>query len=195
MRSSSPPWRATCSVRRRAGACSTHAARMLRNGCSDTPVSSQRPYTTVALADDTSCPGERGEQRPSCRSRPRRRARRTRNPDVRDERELARERLQLFDASDERGRGARAALGSGMSTGSFVVDRVAAPRSVGAADSMPSQPVATRRSMRTTSGDGSVPNSSIRSDRYCWNARSASACRPALASARISSPRGRSRYG
>ena len=65
------------------------------------------------------------------------------------------------------------------------------PRSIGAraaesesgsvSVSMPSQPVATRRSMRTTSGEGSVPSSSMRSDRYCWNARSASAWRPALA--------------
>ena len=55
--------------------------------------------------------------------------------------------------------------------------------------SMPSQPVATRRSIATRSADGSVPTSSARNVRYSWNVRSASARRPQPASARISRPR------
>ena len=86
------------------------------------------------------------------------------------------------------------ALGSGTVNAS-VGARTGESESGSVSVSMPSQLVATRRSIRTTSGEGSVPSSSMSSDRYCWNARSASAWRPALARARIKSPRELSRYG
>ena len=100
MRSSSPPCCATCSANMPTGACSTHAARTLRNGCIDTPVSSQRPY------DDGCAPGRRNVPSEGCEQG------RLADPGLPadhdasqlrcpDERELARERLELLDPSDE----------------------------------------------------------------------------------------------
>ena len=113
MRSSSPPWRATCSVRMPAGACSTHAAR----------TRSERLERHAGLVAPSVHDGRvarrrelRGRTRragSSCRSRPLRRARRSADPTSATSASSLASTSSSFGAADEPALRAPACSGAG----------------------------------------------------------------------------------